>query len=410
MSVNTLNYQQIGTIMTSLVKQAGGRAALANVDTKDFTSVAQVGLSLPLDSVMNALSGVVGRTIFAIRPYSARFKGLEKSLPVWGAYMRKLSIADTDWSDDAAYAYPVTYDSTESTPNGDGGTVDQWTIKKPNILQTNFIGSSVYGDNQTITKKQLETAFTGPDEFGSFLNLIMTNLSNRLEMSKDAIARGLVANMIGSVVAEAGNNTSPRVVKLLTEYNAETGLTGNDALTATSVYLPDNFSPFMKWAYGRIAQISSMMEENSTMFQTVISGKPVLRHTEVNRQKVYLFAKNKFAMESRVLADTFHDNYLTKADVEAVNFWQSIQTPGTIKCKPAYTGTNGTVVNSSNTVTVENIFGIMFDEDAAGYAYTDREMLATPINAKGMYYNIWVHARPKVFMDNTEKIVTLLLA
>lgn len=410
MSVNSLNYQQIGSIMTSLVKQAGGRAALANVDTKDFTSVAQVGLSLPLDSVLNALSGVIGRTIFAIRPYSARFRGLEKSLPEWGAYMRKLSIADTDWADDPAYDYPVAYDATEDPATGDGESVDQWTIKKPNVLQTVFIGSDVYGDNQTITKKQLQTAFTGPDEFGSFLNLIMTNLSNRLEMSKDALARGLVANMIGSLVAEAGGNASARVVKLLTEYNAETGLTGDDALTSSTVYLPENFGPFMKWTYGRIAEISSMMEENSVLYQTVISGKPVLRHTEVQRQKVYLFAKNKFAMESRVLADTYHDNYLTKADVEAVNFWQSIQTPGTVKCKPAYTGTNGAVVNAANTVTVENVFGIMFDEAAAGYAYTDREMLATPINAKGLYYNIWVHARPKVFMDNTEKMVVFLLA
>ena len=410
MSVNTLNYEQIGSIMTALVKQAGGRSALDTVNTKDFTSVAQVGLSLPLDSVMNALSGVIGRTIFSIRPYSARFRGLEKSLPVWGAYMRKLSIADTDWADDAAYAYPVTYDSSENPATGDGETVDQWTIKKPNVLQTNFIGSSVYGDNQTITKKQLETAFTGPDEFGSFLNLIMTNLDNRLEMSKDAIARGLVANMITSLVAEAGANSSPRVVKLLTEYNAETGLTGDDALTAETVYLPDNFGPFMKWTYGRIAQISSMMTENSVMYQTVISGKPILRHTEVERQKVYLFAKNKFAMESRVLADTYHDNYLTRADVEAVNFWQSIQTPGTVKAIPAYTSTSGVVTSPQSAVTVQNVFGIMFDEDAAGYAYTDREMLATPLNAKGLYYNIWIHARPKVFMDNTEKMVVLLLA
>lgn len=410
MSVNTLNYQQIGTIMTSLVQQAGGRHALDTVNTKDFTSVAQVALSLPLDSVMNALSGVIGRTIFAIRPYSARFRGLEKSLPVWGAYMRKLSIADTDWADDAAYAYPVTYDSNENPATGDGESVDQWTIKKPNVLQTNFIGSSVYGDNQTITKKQLQTAFTGPDEFGSFINLIMTNLSNRLEMSKDAIARGLVANMISSLVAEAGANTSPRVVKLLTEYNAECGLTGDDALTASTVYLPDNFGPFMKWAYGRIAQISSMMEENSTMYQTVITGKPVLRHTEVQRQKVYLFAKQKFAMEARVLADTFHDNYLRYADVETVNFWQSIATPDTVKAIPAYTNTSGQVTSPQSAVTVQNVFGILFDEDAAGYAYTDREMVATPLNAKGLYYNIWIHARPKVFMDNTEKMVVLLLA
>lgn len=405
MSVNNVNYQQIGQLMTNIVAQAGGKNALANINTKDFTSVAQVGLSLPLDSVLNTITGVIGRTVFAVRPYSARFKGLEKSLYTWGAYMRKLSIADTDWEDDPAYSYPVTYDAGQNPPTGDGLSVDQWKIKKPNILQTVFIGSSVYQDHMTITKKQLQTAFQNETEFGSFVNLLMTGFSNKLERSKDGIARGLVANMITSLVAEAGGNDSPRVVKLLTEYNAETGST----LSATDVYLPENFGPFMKWAYARIAQLSSMMEESSLMYQTTITGKPVYRHTEVERQKVYLFAKQKFAMEARVLADTYHDNYLTRADVETVNFWQSIQTPGSVTASPAYTSTAGALVEANSPVTVENIFGIMFDEDAAGYAYTDQEYVSTPINAGGLYYNLWLHARPKVFMDNTEKMILLLL-
>lgn len=405
MSVNTVNFQQIGQLMTNIVAQAGGKNALANINTKDFTSVAQVGLSLPLDSVLNTLTGGIGRTVFATRPYSARFKGLEKSLYTWGAYMRKLSIADTDWEDDPAYSYPVTYDASQNPPTGDGLSVDQWKIKKPNILQTVFTGSSVYQDHMTITKKQLQTAFQNETEFGSFVNLLMTGFSNKLERSKDGITRGLVANMITALVAEAGGNSSPRVVKLLTEYNAETGST----LSATDVYLPENFAPFMKWAYARIAQISSLMEESSVMYQTVINNKPVYRHTEAERQKIYLFAKQKFAMEARVLADTYHDNYLTRADVETVNFWQSIQTPGSVTATPAYTSAAGVMVEAAQPVTVNNIFGIMFDEDAAGYSYTDQEYLSTPINAAGAYYNIWLHARPKVFMDLSEKCVLLLL-
>ena len=79
---------------------------------------------------------------------------------------------------------------------------------------------------------QLETAFRSPGELGSFLSLITTNLSNRLELSRDAIARGLVANLIASLVSE---NKSGRVVHLLTEYNTLCGLTGSDALTAATI-------------------------------------------------------------------------------------------------------------------------------------------------------------------------------
>lgn len=410
MSVNTLSYENIGTVLTSIVNQAGGRAALTGVNTKDFVSVAQVALSLPRDAVMNAIAGVLGRTIFSIRPYSARMVGLEKDLPRWGAYMRKLSIADSDWADDPAYTWPVMYDATENPANGNGEAVDPWTIKKPDIIQTNFFGSSVYGDHYTVFEDQLETAFKNPDELGSFISLLATNMSNRLEMSKDGLARGLIANLITSLVAEAGANTSPRVVKLLTEYNAALGLSGADAITATTVYLPENYPNFIKWTYARIAQLSDLMTENSTMFQTIVNGKNVYRHTEQQRQKVYLYSPERHAIDARVLADTFHDNYLRFADVESVNFWQSIQTPDTVTATPAYTNTSGVVTSPDSAVTVQKVFGVMFDEDALGYAFLDRRSIATPINAAGLYYNIWVHAKQRVFQDNTEKAIVLLLA
>ena len=401
MSVNTMTFHQIATVLNSIVHQATGQNTLTPTNTAEFVSVANTALSLGNDAVMNAISSVLSRTIFSIRPYSAKFVGLEKDLPRWGAYMRKLSIADSDWADDEAYKYPVTYDASENPPTGDGGVVDQWKIKKPNVLQTNFYGASVFGDHITIFEEQLETAFRSPDELGSFLSMIMTNLSNRIEMSRDAVARGLVANMIGALVTE---NDANRVVHLLTEYNAQTGLT----LTAQSVYAPENFPAFMKWVYARIAQISDLMTENSLMYQTVITGKPVLRHTPMQNQKVYLYSPARHQIDARVLADTFHDNYLRYADVESVNYWQSIKTPDAVNVSPVYTSTSGAVVNGE-AVSKAGIFGLIFDEDAMGYALLDRRMVPTVVNASGLYRNIFIHAKEKVFMDNTEKAVVLLL-
>lgn len=401
MSVNTLSFQQIATVLNAIVHQATGQQVMTPTNTAEFVSVANTALSLGNDVVMNAITSVLSRTIFSIRPYSAKFAGLEKDLPRWGAYMRKLSIADSDWADDEAYKYPVAYDASGNPPTGDGKMVDQWKIKKPNVLQTNFYGASVFADHISIFEDQLETAFRSPDELGSFLGMIMTNLSNRIEMSRDAVARGLAANMIGALLTE---NNADRVVHLLTEYNAQTGLT----LTAQSVYAPDNFPAFMKWVYARVAQISDLMTENSLMFQTVISGKPVLRHTPQQNQKIYLYSPARHQMDARVLADAFHDNYLRYADVESVNFWQSIKTPDSVNVTPAYTNTSGAVV-TGEAISHGGIFGLMFDEDAMGYALLDRRMVPTPVNASGLYRNIWVHAKQKVFMDNTEKAVLLLL-
>ena len=402
MSVNTLNFEQVSTVLTSIVQQATGQIVETPTDTGSFVSVAQVALRADRDAVMNAISNILIRTIFSIRPYSAKMQGLEMDTFRWGGMMRKLSIADSAWQDDPAFKYPVLFDSTQNPATGDGGEVDPWKIKKPNILQTNFYGQSVYYDSMTVTEDQIETAFTGPEQLGSFLSLLMTNLANRLEMSNESIRRGLVCNAIGALYDE---NASDRVVHLLTEYNSLTGL----SLTIQDVYQPDNFSAFTKWVYSRVAEITDLFTANSQMFQTVITGKPILRHTPLEDQRVYLYSPMQRQIEARVLADTFHDNFLRYSDVESLAYWQSIDSRDTVEVTPSYVDNTGTLVTPAQAVTVENVFGLIFDRDCMGMTVLDRRVLSTRVNEAGLYRNIHVHARQRVVFDNTEKACLLLL-
>lgn len=403
MAVNSLTFEQVATVLTSIVQQATNQAVLTPTDTGSFVSVAQMALNASRDAVMNAISNVLGRTIFSIRPYGAKLTGLEMDSFRWGNMMRKLSIADTAWQDDPAYAWPVTYDSTQTGhETGDGYGVDPWTIKKPNILETNFYGSSVYFDEMTITEDQLETAFTGPEQLGSFLTLLMTNLSNRLEMSNEGLRRGLVCNAIAAIKAE---NKAERQIHLLSEYNTATG----ESFTKADLYHPDNFPSFVKWAYARIANVTDLFTANSTMFQTVISGKPILRHTPLEMQRVYMFSPLLQQVSARVLADTYHENFLRYSDVESLAYWQSISTPDTVKASPVYTkASDGSVVTGSAT-TVSNVVGLIFDRDAMGMTILDRRVLSTPLNTKGLYRNLHVHAKQRVFFDSTEKVALLTL-
>ena len=402
MGVNTLNFEQVSTVLTSIVQQATGQAALTPTDTGSFVSVAQVALRADRDSVMNAISNILARTIFSIRPYSAKMVGLDMDTFRWGAMMRKLSIADSDWDDDEAYAYPVFYDANQTPPDGEGLSIDRWKIKKPNVLQTNFYGQSVYADHMTITEDQLETAFTGPEQLGSFLSLLMTNLSNRLEMSNESLRRGLVCNAIAALYDE---NSSDRVIHLLTEYNSLTGL----SLDGQTVYDPANFPSFCKWAYSRVAELTDLFTQNSQMFQTVITGKPILRHTPYEYQRVYLYSPFQRQMDARVLADTYHDNYLKYADVETIPFWQSLDSRAEVDVTPSYVDQTGTLVTPGTSVNVENVFGLIFDRDAMGMTILDRRVLSTPLNESGLYRNIWVHGKQRVVFDNTEKMALLLL-
>ena len=402
MGVNSLSFQQCSTVLTSLVKQATGRDVVVST-TPDFISVAQTALSLPKDIIYNTLSDVLARTIFSIRPYDSRFTGLEKDLPTWGGYMRKLAIVEDDWDDSKAYAWPVAYDSSQSGhETGDGYSVDQYVIKKRKVQQTNFIGQSVFQDHYTVFDDQLETAFRGPDEFGSFLSMMTTYMSNKIELAKDGLATGLVSNLIATLLVE---NNSARVVKLLTEYNSATG----GSYTSTSIFLPDNYPAFMKWCYGRIAAIANKFRAMSTKYQTIISSQSIARHTPYDKQKLYILDDERFQMESRVLADTFHDNYLSLADVESVPFWQGIDTPDKIICKPTYTNTSGVVTTAGSAKTQTGVFALLFDTDAAGWAMVHQNVFPAR-NGAGEYTNYWYNMRLRCFQDNTEKAVVFLLA
>ena len=402
MSVNTLTFEQCSTVLNSLVQQATGRASVISTEA-DFISVAQIALNLGKDVIMNTLSNVLAKTIFAVRPYSASMKGLEKSLPQWGAYMRKFNIVASDWKDDDGYKWPVTYDSTQTGHEmGNGYSVDPWIINKREFVQTNFLGQSVFEDHFTIFEDQLETAFRNSEEFGQFISMITTDMSNKIELAKENLSRGLVSNFIGGLIAE---NNSSRVVHLLTEYNTATG----GSYTATSIMLPANFAPFMKWVYARIAGIASLFKEMSVRYQTTINSKPVPRHTPYNRQKMYMLGQDRYQIDARVLADTFHDNYLKYADVETVNFWQGIETPDKIIVKPTYTNTSGVVTTPGSAVTQTGVFALLFDEDAMGWSMVHQRVLPTPVNPRGLYRNMWYHMRLRCFSDNSEKGVVFLL-
>ena len=401
-TVNDMVVHQASTVLNSLVKQATGQAVITASTPGEFVSVAQTALKTGYEPILNAMSQMWGRTIFSIRPYTRKFKGMEMSLDRWGNACRKISVAEQPVKDDERFTYPAGYDAAQDPANGNGKSVDMFKLNKPDILQTNFYGQSVYENIYTVFRDNLDVAFTGPDEFMRFNSMVAQNRSDKLEQYRETIARGLLVNYIASLLEEG---QADRVVHLLTEYNALT----DQQLTAQSVYQPANFQSFMEFVYSRIANISRMMTERSEMFQTVINGKHVMRHTPPNRQKVYLYSKALDMFDAMVKANTFHDNYLKYTDYEGVNFWQSIETPDSISATATYTKTDGTVATGAANKEQAGIFGVIFDDDALGYAQVNAWNSLTPFNPVGGYWNDVDHVNFRTLMDMTEKGVLLLL-
>ena len=388
MSVNTMSFEDASAILNNIRKQVTGETnTIAPLTTADFVSVATTVLQAGYDPVLNAITQMVSRTIFSIRPYNRKFGGIKMDSEQWGAIVRKLSIADKDFDQDVRFELV------------DGQSEDMYKVNKPNILQTNFYGQNVYEKNYTIFKDQLDNAFSGPAEFGRFMAMVVQNVSDMIEQAHESIARMTIGNFVGGKIASSNS-----VKHLLTEYASDTGVT----LTAITVYDPANFPDFCKWLFAKIATWTSLMTERSIEFQINVTGKEINRHTPYDMQKVYIYAPIMNALKARVLADTFHPEFIDYSDIESVNFWQNIEDPMTLDVVPSYMDVDGTIVTAAEQ-NIDNLVGVIFDRDALGFTTVNEWSATTPLNAKGGYWNTFHHFTERWYNDFTEKGIVLLL-
>lgn len=387
MSVNTMTFEDASAILNNIRQQVTGEASLAPVNTAEFVSVGTTLLQSGYDPVLNSIMQMVTKTIFSIRPYTRKFGGIKVDSEMWGSIVRKLAVADKP------------FEANEEFDLVDGQSIDHYKVSKPDVLELKFYGAEDFAKHYTIFKDQLNNAFTGVAEFSSFMSMVVQNVSDMIEQNFESIARMIIANYVGGKsVADNG------VIHLLTEYNEETGL----SLTDVTVFAPANFGDFMKWVYARIATLTSLMTERSTKFQINVTGKPITRHTPFEYQKVYLHAKLLNDMNARVLADTFNYDFIKYADVEAVNYWQSIDSPMSINVTPNYLNEDGTIATGEEQ-DISNLLGVIFDREALGYTVMNEWSATTPLNASGGYWNTFFHFLMKWWVDYSEKGIILLL-
>lgn len=387
MSVNQMNFEQSAALLNDVHEQVTGKKQIAPTNSSDFVSVATTLLQAGYDPIINAITQVIGRTIFSNRAYRGKLSGIEVDNQRFGSVTRKLSVVDKDFEDSAEFSLV------------DGESIDMYKVNKPEILQTNFYGSNIFQKSITIFRDQLNNAMRNAEEWGAFLSMVAQNTSDMIEQNNETMKRMTLANFIGGKMASDNG-----VIHLLTEYNSATG----NSFTKEDIHKPENYPAFIKWVYGRIEQLSNMMTERSQKFQINVTGKEINRHTPRGDQRVYLNSQALSEITARVLADTYHDNFLTFAETEGVNYWQAIDNPFSLSVTPSVMDATGSIV-TAEAVTTDNLFGVIFDRDALGLSIFNEISATTPYNARGSYWNQWYTWTVRWYNDFTEKGIVLLL-
>lgn len=402
MSANAMNIEDVYSILNQIhLDTTGQNASLTPLDTASFVSVANTVLQQGPDVVYNALMNTIAKTIFSTRPYSRQFKGLIVDNLKWGSVVRKIQFGDTDAVQDSAFTgLPI-----------DGQSVDHYIINRGDVVETRYYGSAEYQDVMTVFRDQLITAFNGPEQLGSFVAAKANEINNKWVQWTEDLVRGLVLNAIGAKYAYYDVNYANNfhVVHLLTDYNTITNM--NPPLTVADIMKPQYAKPFWEFVRARIRTIQREFTNRTVNYYENVSGHTVIRHTPYVNQKVYLSSSLMDLMETSTLTEAFNNEYLKYADYEGVSYWQNPNVPTSIQLTD-YTylnPTNGQYANDSNGTLVEDILGIVFDEDFMNINIKDTIIQNTPMNARGLYFNTWLTAHAQYCQDFTEKCTVLLL-
>ena len=395
-----LAYNQIAEILTEAYQQATGRKAVGNIPWSSMVQVFGTGVPNNQDNLYGVLEGVLAKTLFAVRPISEPFLGLEWDEQKYGDYVRKLT--------------PIT---TEPETNEEWNIAAEAAKENPNFaccsapvtqdfLAVRISGGNTFARKWTMFRNQVNSAFRSQAEVAEFFSMLATERANRMKLDRISVKRSLINNAIlGAVAYYAGENVNTRMnFKALTAYNSATGL----SLTKADIMQPSNFREFLIFLKASIDTLRKMMRDASAVFHYNIPGKVVDRHTPAGYERLYILTKYATYFKANEAGLYNPDRLPEIGDYEEVNYWQNPDDPETVKGSANILYSDGSVVNIGNQ-TVQNVVALLTDRDFMGTANIDTWTAPEPYNARFGFQNTWYHNTYRSLLDWTENCVVVTL-
>lgn len=372
--------EQIYSLVNSVNDQAFGSSALTVTDTSGLISLGNTVLSSSTntEAFLNTLAQRIGRTILRFRDYRNKLGDMVLNDFEYGAILQKLKVVMPEAEADEMYGLT------------DGQSVDHYKVAKPDVVQKLFVTRTPYQYHITIQRETLKEAFLSESAMGAFIATVFGEVRNAIEVGLENLSRVTLA----TAIAEA-SGTAGRVVNLVSDYNSETGTTGTSSALTAQTALHD--AAFMAYAIARMNSVRDGMTDMSTVY----NDGTVATFTPAEDMRVRVISSFHRRLETVVQYAAFHDQLVEYDGVYTVlNYWQSEQSPFNV---------NITRPSDDHATAVSNVVAMIADRDAMGVYKIDEEVLTTPVNAAGAYYNTYYHMRQLRFVDLSENFVIFTL-
>ncbi len=399
---------QIYQIVNDVSKMALGNEAIKVVDNQGLIAMGDTVLSSEThkEKWLNTLAMVFTKNIYVNRAYRTAYNDITVDNYTWGNAVRKMRAKLIEAEKDDIYNVE------------DGQSIDHYQVKKPQVMQQIFTSITPWSYHMSFQDVQLTDAFQNAGQMASFMSMIYNQIQNSIEIGLQGLGQDCVNNFMAEII----NKHPERVIKLGTLYksakkSAESSTTSNsgtNSITGTvgeqdvnlSIAVNENGTnsidedvpskeqllndrDFLKFASSTIAYYSDRMTDLTSLYN---SNAEYPTHTPKAYQKLFVnsYFENKFAFN--LYSDTWHDEYVKMQGYRKFNFWQSSK-PGEEMKIHVKLGSDGTDVEA------DNIVAVLFDRDALGIFKEFERTATTPLNARGLYYNVYWHFKKQYFND-----------
>ena len=397
-------------VMNSLARQATAQEDISVVDHTSFIDAGTKTLATGTENVLGSIYRTIAQVVMQSRKYKGKFGLINASENQFNTRKAKVSFYAAD--NEASGAFNTDLNTNIADGQGDAdGAGSMWEIKLPKVVERFFLSEAVWDKHYTTPLAQLQSAFNDESTFIAFMNGVMVEIENDIESTLESRNRALVADRIAGVYLQATSLTptlgSECVVDLIKYFNDECGT----SYTRDEI-LQEHLTEFMEIFVAKIKIDSDRLEERSALYHNPLtiteSGVDynVLRFTPKSKQKLMLFSEFIAKAKTRVMPEIFNTEYLSMDNYEGVSYWQSNK-PGSrmsIDCKPALP--EGA---ESSEVALDYVIGILFDTDAIQSINEFTGAYTTPVNARHLYTNTWLHYKFGAIQDYTENSIIYIL-
>lgn len=397
-------------VMNALARQATAQADISVVDHTSFIDAGTKTLATGTENVLGSIYRTIAEVVMASRKYTGRFGLINATENQFNTRKAKVSFYAAD--NEASGAFNTDLNTNIADGQGDGdGAGSMWDIKLPKVVERFFLSEAVWDKHYTTPLAQLQSAFNNEATFVAFMNGCMTEIENDIESTLESRNRALVADRIAGVYLQATSATptlgAECAVDLIKYFNDECGTT----YTRDQI-LQEHLTEFMELFVAKIKIDSDRLEERTALYHNPLKitengvDYNVLRHTPKSMQKLMLFSEFIAKAKTRVMPEIFNPEYLDIKNFEGVTYWQSTKPADRMKiaCKPALP--EG--AESSN-VELNYVVGILFDTDAIQSINQFTGAYVTPVNARHLYTNTWMHYKFGAIQDYTENSIIYYL-